>query len=150
MSLIPFDIEKAKVGAKVVTRDGLAVRILAYDRIGDQPIVGLRADSASDDAINSWNSDGTFLYNNPSDSDLFLSVEPQYRAWTADEVPVGCLIRDKSSSNFHRHILIGVAAEYEKAVCIGQRGNYSLLRIFETHEYSMDNGKTWQICGVLL
>lgn len=29
--LVPFDIEKAKHGAKVVTRNGYHVRILCYD-----------------------------------------------------------------------------------------------------------------------
>lgn len=40
--LIPFDIEKAKQGAKVMTRDGHDVRILCFDRNSDEyPIVVL-------------------------------------------------------------------------------------------------------------
>lgn len=40
--LVPFDIEKAKNGAKVVTRNGLSVRIPAYDVKNETyPILGL-------------------------------------------------------------------------------------------------------------
>lgn len=41
---VPFDIEKAKQGAKVVTKDGDPVRIVSYDRkslSGDFPICAL-------------------------------------------------------------------------------------------------------------
>lgn len=41
---VPFDIEKAKQGAKVVTKDGNPVRIVSYDRkslSGDFPICAL-------------------------------------------------------------------------------------------------------------
>lgn len=31
-NLKPFDLEKAKAGAKVVTRDGREVRIICFDR----------------------------------------------------------------------------------------------------------------------
>lgn len=40
--LKPFDLEKAKAGAKVVTRDGRPVRIICWDRVDDTyPIVAL-------------------------------------------------------------------------------------------------------------
>ena len=37
----PFNLEEAKQGKPVVTRDGKDVRILAFDRKGTMPIVGL-------------------------------------------------------------------------------------------------------------
>lgn len=40
--LKPFDLEKAKQGAKVVTRDGRPVRIICWDKLDDDntyPIV---------------------------------------------------------------------------------------------------------------
>ena len=36
-----FDLEKAKVGHPVCTRDGKEARILCFDRIGHYPIVAL-------------------------------------------------------------------------------------------------------------
>lgn len=41
IELLPFDIEKAKAGADIVTEDYDPVRIICYDRIGDAPIVAL-------------------------------------------------------------------------------------------------------------
>lgn len=40
-NLRPFDLEAAKRGDPVVTREGLTVRILCFDRKGDDPIVPL-------------------------------------------------------------------------------------------------------------
>lgn len=36
MNLIPFDVEKAKAGAQIVTRAGLSARVLCYDFKGDE------------------------------------------------------------------------------------------------------------------
>lgn len=44
---IPFDIERAKNGAKVVTRDGRKVRIVCCDRVGKQPIIALIGEKES-------------------------------------------------------------------------------------------------------
>lgn len=41
LNLKPFDIEAAKRGDPVVTRDGHAARIICFDRKGDCPIVFL-------------------------------------------------------------------------------------------------------------
>ena len=41
IGLTPFDIEAAKAGAEVFTRDGRTVKILEYDLRGDAPIVGV-------------------------------------------------------------------------------------------------------------
>ena len=37
----PFNLEEAKQGKPVVTRDGRPVRILTFDRKGNMPIIGL-------------------------------------------------------------------------------------------------------------
>ena len=75
--LIPFDITKAKQGAKVVTRDRNNVRILCFDsknRIG-QPIVA--EIYIEDQAIlTNHAEDGTYLYaKTRSDYDLFIEEE---------------------------------------------------------------------------
>lgn len=75
--LIPFDVTKAKQGAKVVTRDRQNVRILCFDsknRIG-QPIVA--EIYIEDQAIlTNHAEDGTYLYaKTRSDYDLFIEEE---------------------------------------------------------------------------
>lgn len=54
-----FDLEKAKVGHPVCTRDGKEVRILCFDRIGHYPIVAL-VKEAGDETIFSYNKKGRF------------------------------------------------------------------------------------------
>jgi hypothetical protein len=54
-----FDLEKAKVGHPVCTRDGKEARILCFDRIGHHPIVAL-VKEAGDETIFSYNKKGRF------------------------------------------------------------------------------------------
>ena len=76
--VIPFDIEKAKQGAKVVTRDGHDVRILCYssrNANGTQPIVS-EIDKGEDVILTTHAEDGTFLFNkSKSDYDLMIEEE---------------------------------------------------------------------------
>ena len=44
MNLKPFDIQKAREGKPVCTRDGRKARIICFDRVGDFPIVALTDD----------------------------------------------------------------------------------------------------------
>ena len=76
--VIPFDIEKAKQGAKVVTRDGHDVRILCYssrNANGTQPIVS-EIDKGEDVILTTHAEDGTYLFNkSKSDYDLMIEEE---------------------------------------------------------------------------
>ena len=58
MNLIPFDIEKAKAGAKVVTRIEEPFHPLTFFARGDYPILGHIGDS---DVVYSWGINGSFL-----------------------------------------------------------------------------------------
>lgn len=55
-----FDIEKAKAGAKVRTRDGRDVRIVCYDRIAQDCLVALIKDSFGYECIYSYYPNGKF------------------------------------------------------------------------------------------
>ena len=74
--VIPFDIEKAKQGAKVVTRDGHDVRILCYDsKYHGQPIVS-EIYKGEDIMLTTYAEDGTYLLNKKkSDYDLMIAEE---------------------------------------------------------------------------
>lgn len=77
--IVPFDIEKAKQGAKVVTRDGHDVRILCYDRnSNDYPIVALvQSKDDEDDGVNTYTKNGKYVNVNYEDThdDLFIEEE---------------------------------------------------------------------------
>ena len=76
--VIPFDIEKAKQGAKVVTRDGHNVRILYYHSRyanGKQPIIA-EIDKIEDVMLTTHAEDGTYLFDkSKSDYDLMIAEE---------------------------------------------------------------------------
>lgn len=44
LNLKPFDLQKAREGKPVCTRDGRKARIICFDRVGDFPIVALTDD----------------------------------------------------------------------------------------------------------
>jgi hypothetical protein len=57
------------------------------------------------------------------------------RPWTADEVPLGALVRMKNL-NMTRSMIVSVAA-------------FNLGIAFKEYEHSTDGGKTWLPCGVM-
>jgi len=61
--LLPFDIEKARAGAKVVTRDGRDVVIYDFDRasIDGFVVVGKAAGKGESDVVITWLKDGRYL-----------------------------------------------------------------------------------------
>jgi len=82
-----------------------------------------------------------------------IKPEPKYRSWTAEEVPVGAIIKHKNDT-VHRYLILDVDKE---GVTVTFRNS---LKQFETihiifnflgswHDYSLDHGKTWLPCGVL-
>lgn len=74
-----FDLEKAKAGHPVCTRDGHEARILCFDREGQPPIVALVKD-AGNETIFSYNNMGR--YSNDGRGylcDLFMKSAKQKR-----------------------------------------------------------------------
>lgn len=74
-----FDLEKAKAGHPVCTRDGHEARILCFDREGQYPIVALVKD-AGNETIFSYNNIGR--YSNDGRGylcDLFMKSAKQKR-----------------------------------------------------------------------
>ena len=74
-----FDLEKAKAGHPVRTRDGKEARILCFDRIGLHPIVAL-VKEAGDETIFSYNKKGRFSNDGRGCMyDLFMKSAKQKR-----------------------------------------------------------------------
>lgn len=76
----PFDIEKAKKGAKVCTRDGRKARIICFDKYNtDQPIVALvRYDDY--ESIFMYSDNGEYYIGQSSANDLMI-VGEKHEAW---------------------------------------------------------------------
>lgn len=70
-----FDLELAKNGHPVCTRDGRDVRILCFDKKGGAPLLGLIRNKNSE-IIGKWKKDGTeFIARYPDPNDLLMRHE---------------------------------------------------------------------------
>jgi hypothetical protein len=85
--LIPFDINKAKAGAKIITRGGLSARITDYAiKDKEHPILGL-VDSGLYETPETFTNKGRAISNNEeSDYDLFIEEEVKLRRMTRQEL----------------------------------------------------------------
>lgn len=83
--LKPFDLDKAKNGAKVKTRDGHDVRILCYDRKNSDgyKILALVLKSGDNEIIEAYRCDGRYCRHTESDLDLqiveYIEVPDKWR-----------------------------------------------------------------------
>lgn len=71
----PFDIEAAKRGEKVITRDGREVRIICFDRVNKiYPIIGLVRHKDKSEGVYSFDINGSQFGNGFSkELDLFMA-----------------------------------------------------------------------------
>jgi hypothetical protein len=77
-----------------------------------------------------------------------LAPEPpakRFRPWTAEEVPVGALIRTKGAHFIHMIVALNTA---KNQVYGGLSWAGGVAYCLEHAEHSTDNGKTWLPCGV--
>lgn len=74
LNLKPFDLEAAKAGKPVCTRDGRKVRILCYDLKGaEYPIVALvEAHDYLDESISTYDRNGRFDHDRENKNDLMM------------------------------------------------------------------------------
>lgn len=71
-----FDLEKAKAGAKVVTRDGRPVRFLCFDAKGKFPLIGLIYEASElAEAPANWTEAGKYIDASPHKHHLDLFME---------------------------------------------------------------------------
>ena len=72
--LIPFDLERAKAGDPVITRDGRDVKILAFDVQNYYPIVGICKDVRQDktEVLHTFTARGLVASLSSNPADLFM------------------------------------------------------------------------------
>ena len=75
LNLKPFDLEAAKAGKPVYTRDGRGARIICFDAKCNLPIIALITQSGGDESLARYNSNGRFTNLNESDCDLMMLPE---------------------------------------------------------------------------
>lgn len=80
LNLKPFDLEEAKAGKPVCTRDGRKVRIICFDRKDVRPIIALIKSDNDDEGVYYYYADGSNLDNYPSVFDLMMLSEKK-KGW---------------------------------------------------------------------
>jgi hypothetical protein len=73
MKLLPFDIEKAKAGAKVVSKWKSPARVICFDRKAQFPIIALATCAGGSESVLYCREDGT-----GPDGEIFLLDETKY------------------------------------------------------------------------
>lgn len=74
-NLKPFDLQAAKSGKPVCTRDGRKARIICFDAKCNFPIIALITQSVGDESLARYASNGRFTNLNESDCDLMMLPE---------------------------------------------------------------------------
>ena len=145
----PLDISKP-----VITRNGYKARILCtdYKGVNGETIVAA-IERRNLEFARSYYKSGRYFpdQSTQSDHDLINAPEPpKWRAWEPREVPIGAIVRNKSTGDWAT-----VSAVVGGSVKLGLLNsfNYNPFESFrqkqEDYEYTTDNGKTWLTCGVL-
>lgn len=80
MKLKPFDLEAAKAGAPVVTRDGKPVRIVCFDAKGSQPLLGL-IEWGRDEMACRYSANGEYLNGKSNDHNLVMKATVKRNGW---------------------------------------------------------------------
>jgi hypothetical protein len=71
----PFNLEKAKAGDPVITRDGHRVKIYIFDAIKpDYPLVGVVFEADNHLELTEWTAEGCYYDDEPSNNDLFMGT----------------------------------------------------------------------------
>lgn len=76
LNLKPFDLEAAKAGKPVCTRDGRRARIICWDKKGNYPIVALIQDNENSEHIEYYTENGIFS-NGGNEKNRDLMMLPQ-------------------------------------------------------------------------
>jgi hypothetical protein len=66
------------------------------------------------------------------------------RPWTADEVPLGAMLRYKGNQQSIRFLIV---SNMERGIA-GYNTHWPYQALLEEMEHSLDGGKTWKPCGV--
>jgi hypothetical protein len=69
----PFDLEKAKAGQPVITREGLPVKFFSFQMKNEYPICGYVIENDGQECVTIWNENGKEYKNSESDYDLFMT-----------------------------------------------------------------------------
>jgi hypothetical protein len=77
--------------------------------------------------------------------DYRIKPTAKLRPWTADEVPVGAILRYKGNPQSLRILIV---SSLERGLA-GYETNWPYQALLQEMEHSTDGGKNWLTCGVV-
>lgn len=107
MDMHPFDLEAAKHGQPVCTRDGRKVRIICFDKGGGFPLVALiRKEGEISEEIRTYTVNGissiSFNKRHPHESDDDLMIAPRRKeGWINVYKSVNPIFKSKAEAKAH-------------------------------------------------
>jgi hypothetical protein len=142
MKKVPFDVDKFELGkSNCVYRNGRVARILEINQKNPKPVLS----SNIDNHLIRHFADGKEIgIDCDSPHDLFLVKESNFRSWRYEEVPVNAIIRLRATTIMYKIIH---KTQYD-VVLEPDLKHYSINNLDNNWEYSIDEGKTWKVCGV--
>lgn len=89
LNLKPFNIQKAREGKPICTRDGRKARIICFDAKCNLPIIALITQPGGDESLVGYKSNGKLMYLNEPDCDLMMLPEKK-EGWVNiyDDTPI--------------------------------------------------------------
>ena len=104
-----FDLEEFKKNPnrKVVTRDGLPVRVICTDKKGEYPVVALIRKSDNNEEADSFKENGLYIEGHEVNTDLFFDTYKEgwvniYRIPDTEELEASCIFSTKEEAEFYR------------------------------------------------
>ena len=111
----PFDLEKAKNGAKLQTKGGYPVEIFKWVARGNYPIRGIIIEE-KDDMLASWKLDGSWVYDLTSNDLVIVEEVEDPKFWSDDK------------SNAFSGFFINFCSDIEKiAIVTNTENNYNVF-----------------------
>ena len=120
LNLKPFDLEAAKAGKPVCTRDGRKARIICFDAKGKQPIIALFEREKSDEVIiQTYNDDGSY-YGLEKEDNRDLMMLPEKKEGWVNLYPCDCMgqkrysTKEEALKNAVSDVIATVKIEWEE------------------------------------
>jgi hypothetical protein len=80
-----------------------------------------------------------------------IKPSPKLRPWRPEEVPVGALIKWKTDPTNTRYLIVGSQDTIGHIiVSYPNDRSYRQVSLINNAEHSLDHGKTWLPCGVMV
>lgn len=77
----PFNLEEAKAGKPVCTRDGRPARIICFDAKSAYPIVALTPDIDGDEIVESYTADGYYYSDRSANVNNLMMAGEKHEGW---------------------------------------------------------------------